>query len=134
MLSTFSADLKLIIPGIHDNSLGEKASQRSPEMEQAHKKAVKLRTGRKAIEPCIVYLTEGLHKFTLKSGATFSAYAPPYTPELNDWAFGYPRHFDRFGPASVNQNPITGMLNIVMNHGHPFGHLEVLMLRLTSSA
>ena len=111
MLSTFPAELKLVIAGNHDISLDSKASEQSTETRQLHAKAMRLWTGKKARESGIVYLNEGSHAITLESGVTFRVYASPYTPEFNDWAFGYSHDEDRFAEM--------GYPEIVMTHGPP---------------
>lgn len=68
----------------------------------------------------IHYLKEGLHRFTLRSGAAFSVYASAYTPAFNGYAFAYGPDEDRFSGASgKSQNPIPAEGDIVMTHGPP---------------
>jgi hypothetical protein len=78
-------------------------------------------TGPLAKDAGIVYLTEGTHTFTLKKGTTFSIFASPYQPECGEWAFGYPRSQDHFGPANIPEN-----VDIVMSHGPPVGCLDLV--------
>ena len=78
-------------------------------------------TGPLAKDAGIVYLTEGTHTFTLKNGTTFSIFASPYQPECGEWAFGYPRSQDHFGPANIPEN-----VDIVMSHGPPAGCLDFI--------
>jgi hypothetical protein len=80
----------------------------------------------------VTYLSEGVHKFTLKSGKAFTIYASPYQPECGDWAFGYKRTEDRFslppapGMRSIAQQPIPNNVDIVMTHGPPRGILDLI--------
>jgi hypothetical protein len=50
----------------------------------------------------IIYLEEGIHSFTLSTGATFTLYASPYQPEFYNWAFPYPRDQDRYNPPPLH--------------------------------
>ncbi|KAK4862642.1 hypothetical protein LT330_002775 [Penicillium expansum] len=78
----------------------------------------------------IIYLEEGIHTFTLSTGATFTLYASPYQPEFYNWAFGYPRDQDRYNPAPATQtqpqNPIPDYpaIDILLTHGPPAGVLD----------
>jgi Icc-related predicted phosphoesterase len=78
----------------------------------------------------IIYLEEGIHSFTLSTGATFTIYASPYQPEFYNWAFAYPRDQDRYNPAPAAlpqpQNPIPDYpaIDILLTHGPPAGVLD----------
>jgi hypothetical protein len=53
-------------------------------------------------------------------------YASPYTPEFNNWAFGYQRTDNRFCPLRNSRNRAEGIPapDIVMTHGPPHGFLD----------
>ncbi|KAJ5142714.1 uncharacterized protein N7515_001501 [Penicillium bovifimosum] len=74
----------------------------------------------------IIYLDEGVHSFTLSTGAKFTVYASAYTPEFYNWAFAYPRSQDRFnpGPQAVNPVPDYPGVAIMLTHGPPLGILD----------
>jgi len=78
-------------------------------------------TGPLAKEAGIVYLTEGMHTFTLKNGTTISVFASPYQPECGERAFGYPRTQDHFGEANIPEN-----VDIVVTYGPPAGCLDLV--------
>ena len=142
MLGSMDAELKLVIAGNHDLELdqdlwvgqrsrfekGEEGKYR--ERIEEHDGAVQAMTGPLADAAGVTYLTEGTHSFTLKSGATFTIYASPYTPGkgiFRCWAFGYPRNEDRFNDpnhvldrvTSIAKHPIPDAVDIVMTHGPP---------------
>lgn len=119
MLEDFDAELKLVIAGNHDLSLdGEywKTHLDEDDEPEEHDQAVAIMTGPLAKTANVTYLTEGVHKFTLKNGTTFSIFVSPYQPEFCDWAFGYPHKSDRW---SIPQD-----VDIVMTHGPPHGILD----------
>lgn len=138
MLSSITAELKLIIPGNHDLELDKQHwdsqtdSNSIPEDPEDHSLALNVMTGPLATEAGVTYLHEGTHSFTLRSGATFSIYVSPYTPAFCDWAFAYAHHEDRFnashhaapGAISIATNPIPQDVDIVMTHGPPKGILD----------
>ena len=139
VLSQIPAELKLVIAGNHevdlDRSFCEAAPSwwRQPGHPQTsireHKCAVEAMTGAAAGAARVTYLTEGTHSFTLSSGVRFSIYVSPYTPEFQDWGFGYKHHEDRFnthqqiapGTTSIATDPIPAGIDIVMTHGPPKG-------------
>ncbi|KAF7719939.1 Uncharacterized protein PECH_005796 [Penicillium ucsense] len=75
----------------------------------------------------IRYLEEGVHRFTLSSGAKLTVYASPYQPMYGAWAFGYHRSEDRFNlpvpgsskPAPANPVPDYPDIDIMLTHGPP---------------
>ncbi|KAL4806844.1 Metallo-dependent phosphatase-like protein [Aspergillus unguis] len=96
-----------------------------------------LYTGPEAREKGIVYMEEEIKTFTLPStGAKFTVYASPYTPEFCAWAFAYPRSEDRFNPPPASaandgstETPKTPIpdypgVDICLTHGPPFGVLD----------
>lgn len=115
----FDAELKLVVAGNHDISLdGEYWRDHLEEDDdpEEHKQAVEIMTGPLAKKANVTYLTEGLHKFMLQNGTSFSIYVSPYTPEYGDWAFGYEKDADRWD--------IPKNVDIVMTHGPPHGILD----------
>lgn len=141
MLGSIDAELKLVIAGNHVISLDGKYWQThlykgvegdDPEEDDdpaEHSHAMSIMKGPLAAEAGVTYLEEGVHFFTMKSGAKFSLYASPYTPEFGDWAFPYNRNEDRFshpnqvleGCTSIAENPIPSFpeIDIIMTHGAP---------------
>jgi Calcineurin-like phosphoesterase len=144
MLGALNAELKLIIAGNHDVDLDEdycpsyKNREHSREQrKEEHEEAMEVMTGSLAKEAGVTYLTEGTRTFTLKSGATFTVYASPYTPEFSHWGFPNEHHEDRFNTSeqipknqlcpkgkpvtSIAENPIPSFpdVHIVMTHGPP---------------
>lgn len=83
-----------------------------------------------AIDAGFTCLTAGTHSFTLKSGATFSIYASPYTPAFCNWAFAYEHNEDRFNVSDQTdgtptaRNSIPQDVDIVMMHGPSKGILD----------
>ncbi|KAL8836391.1 MAG: hypothetical protein Q9176_006330 [Flavoplaca citrina] len=142
MLSSITAELKLVIAGNHDLELDQtfwdaEVARRIPEDgphddrpdPEDHRKAVDLMAGDLAREAGVTYLTEGTHTFTLSTGATFKIWVTPCTPEYGDWAFSYKHNEDRYnhpgkglpGTKSIAINPIPNEVDIVMTHGPPKG-------------
>ncbi|KAL6232314.1 Metallo-dependent phosphatase-like protein [Aspergillus navahoensis] len=92
-----------------------------------------LYTDPSAINAGIRYMEEETRTFTVPStGAKFTVYASPYTPEFCAWAFSYPRSEDRYNP------PVSGAgdpkpkvfvpgypgIDILLTHGPPKGILD----------
>ena len=138
MLSGVDAELKLVIAGNHDLSLDEHYFDRHSSVmveEQAKKKAARdIWKGSQAEAAGVKYLEEGMYTFALKSGASFSVYASPYTPEFCNMGFPYRRNEDRFNPwdeqvdlntSCIAKNPIPDFpaVDIIMTHGPPREHL-----------
>ena len=142
MLSSITAELKLVIAGNHDLELDQtfwdaEVARRVPEDDphddrpdpEDHRRAVDLMTGDLARKAGVTYLTEGTHTFTLSTGATFKIWVSPYTTEYRDWAFSYKHNEDRYNPPgkglpgteSIAINPIPNDVDIVMTHGPPKG-------------
>lgn len=128
-LAEVDAELKLVIPGNHDLSLDKDYTMRRGEDPMAHERAIKLWTdpeARATKEVGVTYLTAGIHSFTLRSGATFTVYANPCTPEFCAWAFPYKRKGDDPFTGPNTRWPIrdTG-IDIMMTHGPPQGRLDI---------
>jgi len=133
-LCTIDAELKLVIAGNHDISLdrGEYLAQGGAAV--MHDAAVGLWTGSMARESGIRYLEEGTHTFTLRSGATFTVYASPWTPKFGVSAFQYPTNEDRFNlhsppdytNVSTPSSRVVGntKIDIIMTHGPPKYRLD----------
>jgi Calcineurin-like phosphoesterase len=141
MLGNIDAELKLVIAGKHDISLdgkywqthlykgGEGDDPDEDDDPAEHSHAMNIMKGSLAAEAGVTYLEEGAHVVTLSSGARFSVYASPYTPEFCDWAFPYKRNEDRFsrpdqvaeGCISTIEHPIPSFpeIGIIMTHGPP---------------
>ena len=139
MLGSIEAELKLVIAGNHDLELNESYWDAQccdydgdPEDPRDHDAAVDVMRGSLARESGVLFLDEGTHSFTLRSGASFTIYVSPYTPAFCDWAFADERHEDRFntsdqvaeGVASIAKNLILGEVDIIMTHGPPYGVLD----------
>ncbi|KAL4941517.1 Metallo-dependent phosphatase-like protein [Aspergillus oleicola] len=89
-----------------------------------------LYTSSSALAHGIIYMEEETRTFTLPStGAKFTVYASPYTPEFCAWAFAYPRSEDRFNPSSSSSSAATPIpdypgVDICLTHGPPMGILD----------
>ncbi|KAI5367805.1 Putative calcineurin-like phosphoesterase domain, ApaH type, metallo-dependent phosphatase [Septoria linicola] len=119
LLGSFDAQLKIVIAGNHDLDLDGhywRAHLDGDDKLEDHDNAIALMTGSEARANNITYLTEGPHTFTLRSGKSFKIFVSPYTPEFNDWAFGYKRGETRWN--------IPDDVDIVMTHGPPFKVLD----------
>ncbi|KAE8374028.1 hypothetical protein BDV26DRAFT_284604 [Aspergillus bertholletiae] len=159
MLKEVPAELKLVVAGNHDITLDEEyysrighyrhryrtdhtaasATAGRPDVVEEGEGAVEsvreiqaLWTSAEAMDAGIRYVEEGVHRFTLANGASFTVYASPYTPEFCQWAFAYERSVDRFNaPRSVAEgvfvppNPVPGDgVDIMLTHGPPYGILD----------
>ncbi|KAK7954103.1 hypothetical protein PG988_014797 [Apiospora saccharicola] len=121
-LEQINAELKLVIAGNHDLELDNGwwlANLDEDDDPDDSRRAREIMNS--ARDKGIHYLEEGLHQFTLRSGAAFSVYASAYTPEFNGYAFAYGSDEDRFaGATGKAKNPIPADVDIVMTHG-PLG-------------
>lgn len=138
MIGKIDAELKLIIAGNHDLELDKEywktqcSASEDPEDPQDHDLALAAMTGTDATTAGVIFLNEGTHTFTLKTGAKFTIYVSPYTPAFCDWAFAYAHNDDRFnaphqvapGTKFIATNPIPDDVDIVMTHGPPYGILD----------
>jgi len=128
-LATIDAELKLVIAGNHDVSLDRDEWVRLGGAPVMHDAAVGVWTGDVAKAAGIEYLEEGTHTFTLKSGATFTVYASPWTPKFGESAFQYKSNEDRFNlvsppgfpnvSTSSSRVPRDTKVDIMMTHGPP---------------
>ncbi|KAL5052276.1 hypothetical protein BDW71DRAFT_8233 [Aspergillus fruticulosus] len=92
-----------------------------------------LYTNPSAINAGIRYMEEEIRTFTVPStGAKFTVYASPYTPEFCAWAFAYRRSDDRYnspvsdagGPKPKTPVPDHPGIDILLTHGPPKGILD----------
>ncbi|RDW70592.1 metallophosphatase domain-containing protein [Aspergillus mulundensis] len=86
-----------------------------------------LYTNSDAVSCGIRYMEEEVRTFTVPStGAKFTVYASPYSPEFCAWAFAYPRTEDRYNPSAASKTPIPDYpgIDIVLTHGPPKGILD----------
>ncbi|CBF89433.1 metallophosphatase domain-containing protein [Aspergillus nidulans FGSC A4] len=95
-----------------EGSQGPRSSLNSPSAIKA------LYTDSTAINAGIRYMEEEVRTFTVPStGAKFTIYASPYTPEFCDWAFAYPRSVD----ILLTHGPPKGILDQVVGSGENVG-------------
>jgi predicted phosphodiesterase len=134
MLSSINAELKLVIAGNHEVSLDRDFYLRQRGLLADHEGALAIVTDPVAKAHGVVFLAEGTYQVQLKSGATFTLYASPYTPKdgnpLSESAFQYPSSHDRFNPpnypgprwkipAGTSASLIPEGVDIIMTHGPP---------------
>ncbi|KAL4886755.1 ribosomal protein S8e-domain-containing protein [Aspergillus karnatakaensis] len=144
MLKRHPAELKIVIAGNHDITLDEGYYNRPSGQEQQSGENLEspavikaLYTSHAAVNAGIRYLEEETRTFIVPStGAKFTVYASPYTPEFCAWAFAYPRKEDRFNPAgdispgSVSAGTTNSVVpsfpgvDIMLTHGPPMGILD----------
>jgi predicted phosphohydrolase len=141
LLSTISAPLKLVIAGNHDLTLdGEFWSKNSSALgADLHRQARELWTRKEATDEGIIFLEDGFHEFTLKSGVKLRVYASSATPNnfgVQEWSFGYPSVEDRYNPRGkevsygrCTATPQTEIadgveIDIMMSHGPPKYRLD----------
>ncbi|KAK8034260.1 hypothetical protein PG993_009255 [Apiospora rasikravindrae] len=119
-LEQVDAELKLVVAGNHDLELDSSwwlaNLDEDDDPDEPHKAFEVMRS---AWDRGLHYLEEGVHRFTLKSGATFSVYASAYTPEFNGYTFAYGSDEDRFTGGGEAKSPIPADVDIVMTHGPP---------------
>ena len=88
MFKSIDAELKLVIAGNHDLELDQQywEAQRdedgTPEDTEDHNSAITTMTGLLADKAGVIFLNEGTHSFTLKSGASFKS-TSPLIPQLS---------------------------------------------------
>ncbi|KAI9717015.1 MAG: hypothetical protein M1812_004950 [Candelaria pacifica] len=137
VVKSAEAELKLVIAGNHDMTLDEPFYQENWRRWHAYggkqdvKKARDIWTSEEARRAGVVYLEEGVRSFELRTGAKFTIYTNPYTPEFCNWAFAYEHDDDRFNPSSENTShskpglvPSFSQIDIMMTHGPPLNHLS----------
>jgi hypothetical protein len=141
LLKSANAELKLVIAGNHDITLDEKYYAAIPDthyrVRHGREDIAAIRelyTGAEAQEAGIRYLDEGVHTFTLSTGARVRVFASPYTPAFCGWAFAYPRGEDRFNPAEgeVAGGPASAVpdfpsVDIMITHGPPASVLDTVV-------
>ncbi|KAL6712412.1 hypothetical protein ACN47E_000289 [Coniothyrium glycines] len=125
-LRKIKAELKLVIAGNHEISLDQRYYQgEGGSLADVQSSQDMVKKGNHGI----TFLSEGTYTFTLKSGATFSIYASPYTPAYGSSAFQYPSGEDRFNPVSITpswaknvgttNSIIPQDTDIIITHGPP---------------
>lgn len=158
MLKEADAELKIVIAGNHDITLDEEyynaggnrrhsrrmgytaALDRNGDQNHAgdapleDPKAIKaLYTHPDTLAAGIRYLDEGTYTFTLSTGARFTIYASPYSPEFCNWAFAYDRAVDRYNPSlpvsrfqAPNPIPSHPAVDLMLTHGPPYGIFDTV--------
>ena len=158
MLKDADAELKIVIAGNHDITLDEEyynaggnrrhsrrmgytaALDRNGDQNHAgdapleDPKAIKaLYTHPDTLAAGIRYLDEGTYTFTLSTGARFTIYASPYSPEFCNWAFAYDRAVDRYNPSlpvsrfqAPNPIPSHPAVDLMLTHGPPYGIFDTV--------
>lgn len=111
-----NAELALVIAGNHDVSLDPKwwADNLDDEDDDPEEPAKAKKLFEQAND--VKLLDEGIHKFTLKDGRSFTLFASPFTPEFGGYAFSYPPEDDHFNTGA---STIPDDVDIVMTHGPP---------------
>ncbi|KAM7203252.1 Metallo-dependent phosphatase-like protein [Rhypophila sp. PSN 637] len=112
------AQLHLVIPGNHDVSLdpewwASNLIEDEHDPEESNKALQLFEDAKQETNGRFVLLSEGLHKFELDGGKSFTIYASPYSPEFGGYAFSYPPEEDRF------REKIPDGVDILMTHGPP---------------
>jgi Icc-related predicted phosphoesterase len=136
VVKSADAELKLVIAGNHDLTLDASFyAEKRRRLQVPEEDLVAVRNiwcGEEAKKANIFYMDEGVHTFTLKSGAKFTVFASPYTPEFGDWAFPYKRRHDRWSSSAPGAefqapNPIPSFpaIDICITHGPPYSILDV---------
>jgi hypothetical protein len=85
-------------------------SYKNREQRKEYEEGMEVKMGLLAKEAGVTYLIEGTHTFVVKSGATFTVYASPYTPEFSRWGFPYKDRFNTSEQIPKNQlcpNPLN---------------------------
>ncbi|KAF1841487.1 Metallophos-domain-containing protein [Cucurbitaria berberidis CBS 394.84] len=131
-LSKVKAELKLVIAGNHEISLDKQyyLSEGGSLADIAAAQAmISPDPTSEASKGGVTFLSEGTHTFRISSGATFSIYASPYTPEYGTSGFQYPTNEDRFNPpentplwahnVGTEESKVPSNIDIVMTHGPP---------------
>jgi Icc-related predicted phosphoesterase len=141
LLSSISAPSKLVIAGNHDLTLDGNfwSNNSSASGADLHQQARGLWIGKEAKDAGVIFLEDGFHKFTLKSGAKLKVYASSATPNsfgVQEWAFGHPSAEDRYNPQGkgvsygrCTATPQTDIadgveIDIMMTHGPPKYRLD----------
>ena len=128
LLKDINAPLKLAIAGNHDFTMDivafeKKVAEATPPLDPVlvAKEYGDPGEARQLFEEAkdagIMFLDEGTHHFTLKSGALITVYASPYTPALGAWGFQY--HPERGHGFSIERG-----VDIVVTHGPPKGIMD----------
>lgn len=129
-LGKIDAELKLVIAGNHEISLDRDyylSEGGSPTDVEKARALVATGAASEASKNGARFLEEGLHTFTLTSGATFTIYASAFTPSYGSSGFQYPSTEDRFNASKftpswgvnvgTEMSIIPSHVDIVMTHG-----------------
>ena len=128
LLKDIDAPLKLINAGNHDFTMDarafeEKVAEVTPPLasDLVVKEYGAQGEARQLFEEMkdagFVFLDEGNHRFTLKSGALLTLYASPWTPALGAWGFQY-------RPERGHDFSIEKGVDVVVTHGPPKGIMD----------
>ncbi|KAJ8112629.1 hypothetical protein OPT61_g5047 [Boeremia exigua] len=129
-LGSVNAELKLVIAGNHEIYLDSEyctaEGGSAADIERA-RSLISSDPSSLASKNGITFLEEGTHAFTLRSGASFTLYASPFTPAFGASAFQYPTIEDRYNPTpatpswarntGTEKSRIPDNVDIVMTHG-----------------
>ncbi|CEI60735.1 hypothetical protein FVEN_g2601 [Fusarium venenatum] len=95
--------------------LGQRTETSSRRDDSPHKGILLASRMSKAEKDGVKYLTEGVHEFTLATGAFLKLYASPWTPVYGGWAFQYGNGHDFDIPSGMD---------VAVIHGPPQGILD----------
>lgn len=134
LLEKINAPLKLVIAGNHDFSLDvpilkqKIAEAKRIATEPLDEALIKREygdygTAREILEQArskdIIFLDEGLYRFSLRNGSQLNIYASPYTPSTmsaNEWGFQY---------GALHDFDINSGIDVVVTHGPPHGIMDM---------
>ncbi|KAF4441362.1 putative rhamnogalacturonate lyase C [Fusarium austroafricanum] len=129
VLRSIRAPLKLAIAGNHDIALHDDYWINEFGGPQDTLDKVK-KIVRKAERDGVRYLTEGVHEFTLQTGAFLRVYASPWTPAYGGWAFQYKDGHDFNIPTGIDvamtHGPLRGICDFAGMTGTPAGCPDLL--------
>lgn len=117
--------VKVVIAGIHDLLLdpgfsckgsSSLSSRSRPDQKTAGELCQSLAWGD------LVYLEDSEHTVTCPNGRRLRVYGSPHSPRHGNWAFQYPRTKD------IWAGRIPQGIDVLVTHGPPRGHLDLLNL------
>ncbi|KAK4192471.1 Metallo-dependent phosphatase-like protein [Podospora australis] len=135
LLKKINARLKLVIAGNHDYTLDAPFfwNQLAPSLaEKAAPELIVEKYGNpgearqlfNSYSPEIVFLDEGIHRFSLSNGADLKVYASPFTPSRGPhWTLGFQYLPDQYHGFAITK----GAVDIVITHGPPLGVLDEII-------